>query len=114
MGADITPVSGPHRISVKRIPGGATLDISHYLTTIIHALIEDEAGALDEIAEWDATAHDASPGSSVATWAAAHRDELIEALTLRLSPALPVYGAQGARLAKALNAAAASAGGVAA
>jgi hypothetical protein len=92
-----TPVTGPHRISVDPIPAGVTLDVSAYVTSVVLALIRDEAAALDEIAELD----ELSPHADSHT--AHERDERVEELILRLSPALPVYGGQVLALAERLQ-----------
>lgn len=94
------PVTGPHPIAVDPIPGGATLDVSAYLTTVVLALVRDEAAALDEITELD----ELSPHAD--SHAAHERDALVEELVERLAPRLPVYGRAVHALADRLRSAA--------
>lgn len=94
---------GPDRIAVGTIPGGATIDVSTYLTRAILAIIRDEAGALYDIADLDeSAAHYRSHGNDD-SHAAHERDALIEELVERLAPQLPVYGAEVAGLAERLR-----------
>lgn len=99
----MTHTYGPDRIAVAAIPGGATIDVSTYLTRVILALINDEAGALYDIADLDeSAAHYRSHGNDD-SHAAHERDALIEELVERLAPRLPVYGAEVSGLAVLLR-----------
>ncbi|MFF6940412.1 hypothetical protein [Streptomyces lavendulae] len=99
------PVDGPYRIGVTPLPGGAKIDISHYLTTVVLSLAElaaeDGAQLLDQLTEI-AAAHTASTG--VDSHAAHERDSLVETLLddLGHEGAMSVYGAGVDRLAAAL------------
>ncbi|MCU1668391.1 MAG: hypothetical protein JWP40_1318 [Blastococcus sp.] len=97
------PVSGPHRIYVEAIPTGARLDITAYLETAVLALIRDHLDELNDLAELDVSAqHQISTGNSD-SYAGHERDARIEELVAGLSPQLPVYGPQVAKLADALH-----------
>jgi hypothetical protein len=104
---DRTPVDGPFRIHVDATPGGARLDVSHYLSTVIlalaHAADEDGEGLLEELVHLNGLARQAAhqgPDSH----AAHERDARVEELLVEVAGEghLPVYGEQVRRLAHAL------------
>lgn len=93
-------VTGQFRIYVRPVPGGAMLDIEHYLTRVI-TRIADDPDLLDllmEIAEDRGSARQYD----------GHRPAglLVERMTAGLGFELPVYGGEVARLADLLLAAA--------
>ncbi|MEU8886688.1 hypothetical protein [Streptomyces sp. NPDC048442] len=101
-------VGGPFRIHAAAIPGGATLDISHYLSVLILALAgqadEDGQSVLDDlqhIAALDRSAGHQGPDSH----AAHQRDTCVETLLdgLVSDGSIPVYGVQVLRLADRLR-----------
>jgi hypothetical protein len=106
MSDDRTPVDGPFRIHVDATPGGARLDVSHYLTTVILALAsaagEDGEGLLEELVDLNDVARQAAhqgPDSH----AAHERDARVEALLAEVGEGhLPVHGEQARRLAHSL------------
>ncbi|MFC8271121.1 hypothetical protein ACFUJR_00970 [Streptomyces sp. NPDC057271] len=109
MPADRTPVDGPFRIHVEPLPTGATLDMTHYLSTVLLNLAaaaeEDGEGLLSElvhIAECARQAAHQGPDSH----AAHERDERVADLLAEVADEgkVPVYGLQVFRLAARLNA----------
>jgi hypothetical protein len=106
MSVDRTPVDGPFRIHVDATPGGARLDVSHYLTTVILALAsaaeEDPTGLLDELTDLAGLARQAA-NQGPDSHAAHERDARVEELLAEVGDGhLPVYGKQVNRLAHAL------------
>ncbi|WP_406735387.1 hypothetical protein OG508_28255 [Streptomyces sp. NBC_01108] len=108
MSADRTPVTGPFRISVDATPTGATLDMTHYLSTFVLALAqaadEDGQSVLDDlqhIAELDRSARH----QGIDSHATHERDERVSDLLDELvdGGSVPVYGVQVLRLAEALR-----------
>ncbi|MFF5422130.1 hypothetical protein ACWCQE_27625 [Streptomyces sp. NPDC002409] len=100
-----TPVTGPFRISVDATPAGATLDITHYLHTLVLALAEtaDEDGqalldTLQTIADLDRNVRHRSTTVH-------ERDEAIQGLLDEMvgGGTVPVYGGEVLRLADALR-----------
>ncbi|WP_037616325.1 hypothetical protein [Streptomyces aureus] len=91
-------ITGPYRLYVRRIPGGAMLDVEHYLTAMIEALADDSdlLGLLDDIVtdRAEARAHDGWKPEAL----------LVEKLTDRLGFELPLYDQAAARLADRLHA----------
>lgn len=106
MSDDRTPLDGPFRIHVDATPGGARLDVSHYLSTVLLAIAaaaeEDPTGLLGELTELAGLARQAAhqgPDSH----AAHERDALVEELLAEVGEGhLPVYGEQVRRLAHSL------------
>ncbi|MFF8290466.1 hypothetical protein ACF068_14725 [Streptomyces sp. NPDC016309] len=107
MSTDRTPVDGPFRIHVDATPGGARLDVSHYLATVIlgiaSAAEEDPEGLLGELTDLAGLARQAAhqgPDSH----AAHERDARVEELLAEVAGEghLPVYEEQVNRLAHAL------------
>lgn len=108
--AAITPaaaVDGPHRITVRGIPAGVTLDVSAYLTHVVRDLArvaeEDPQGLIEDltvIAAYARSAEAQGPDSH----AAHQRDDMIGQLLLEVAGdgELPIYGAQVERLAHQL------------
>ncbi|MCX5201089.1 hypothetical protein OG897_06380 [Streptomyces sp. NBC_00237] len=105
---DRTPVDGPFRIHVDPTPSGATLDMSHYLHTLLvalaHAADEDGESVLNDlvhIAELDRSAGVQGPDSH----AGHERDERVSDLLDELVDGgrVPVYGVQVLRLADRLR-----------
>ncbi|WP_369778875.1 hypothetical protein [Streptomyces sp. R33] len=99
------PVDGPHRIGVYPLPGGARIDISHYLTSVILSLAEaaaEDGGTLLEELREIADAHSASTGAD--SHAAHQRDQLVTDLLdgLGHEGSMTVYGPGVERLADAL------------
>lgn len=99
------PVDGPYRIGVTPLPGGARIDISHYLTTVIVSLAElaaEDGPQLLEQLQDIAAAHAASTGPD--SHPAHERDTLVEALLGEAGHegAMSVYGPGVDRLAAAL------------
>jgi hypothetical protein len=103
---DRTPVDGPFRIHITATPGGARLDVSHYLSTVIlalaHAADEDGEGLLEELVDLNNVARQAAhqgPDSH----ATHERDARVEQLLAEVGEGhLPVYGEQARRLAHSL------------
>jgi len=99
------PIDGPYRIGVTKLPGGARIDISHYLTTVIlslaEAAAEDGANLLEELRDI-ADAHSASTGPD--SHAAHERDSLVQSLldSIGHEGVMSVYGDGVTRLADAL------------
>ncbi|MFF2650546.1 hypothetical protein [Streptomyces sp. NPDC058045] len=103
------PVTGPFRIYVGALPTGASLDVSHYLTTVMLGLAtaaeEDGESLLDELR--DIAELDRSAGAQgLDSYAAHERDERVAGLLAEIAGGgtVPVYGAQVLRLAEALRA----------
>ncbi|CAM5683766.1 MULTISPECIES: hypothetical protein [Streptomyces] len=96
--AEATPVDGPFRISVERIPAGVTLDVSPFIEALLLSLVTDHADALADILGEQA---DARPYDG-------HRAEslLVEQLLDEVSTRIPVYGQQCLALAESIRAAA--------
>lgn len=99
-----TPVTGPHRISADPTPTGVTLDISHFITTLLvqlaHDTDDDPTGVLDDLQQI-AAADRAAHGSD--SHAGHERDERVEALLDRLGGGrIHVYGRQAIALADRL------------
>ncbi|WP_086710288.1 hypothetical protein [Streptomyces antimycoticus] len=90
-------VTGPTPIYVRRIPGGAVLDVEHYLTRVITSIADDPdlLATLLEIAD----------ERGAATGYDGHRPEslLVERLSADLGYELPLYGGEVARLADRLR-----------
>lgn len=93
-------VTGPYRLYVRRIPTGATLDVSDYLIAMIETIADnpDLMDLLSEIEEDRKNAH-------------AHRHDgwepealLVEKLCAALGYELPLYGEAVGRLADRLRA----------
>jgi hypothetical protein len=106
---DRTPVTGPFRIHVEPLPTGATLDMSHYLTSVLLNLAaaaeEDGEGLLAELVHIAKCARQGAhqgPDSH----AAHERDERVNDLLTEVADEgrVPVYGAQVLRLAARLHA----------
>ena len=112
MADDRTPVDGPFRIHVEAIPAGATLDMSHYLTSVLlnlaSAAEEDGAGLLAELVHISECARQAAHQGSD-SHAAHERDERVAELLAEVADEgrVPVYGGQVLRLAARLSAIAA-------
>lgn len=109
MPADQTPVDGPHRIHVRRIPTGVELDSSHFISHLLVQLARDFeedpeglAAELVEIAELDRSArHQGSDSHAIH-----ERDSKVDGLLDELGGGSQlVYGPQVGRLAAALLAA---------
>ena len=109
MADDRTPVDGPFRIHVEAIPAGATLDMSHYLTSVLlnlaSAAEEDGEGLLAELVHIAECARQAAHQGSD-SHAAHERDEQVERLLAEVADEgrVPVYGGQVLRLAERLRA----------
>ncbi|MET7933433.1 hypothetical protein [Streptomyces sp. NPDC005322] len=90
-------VTGPTRLYVRRIPGGAVLDVGHYLTRVITSIADDPEllDLLLEIAEDRGSARQYD----------GHQPEglLVERLAAGLGYELPLYGGEVARLADRLR-----------
>ena len=93
-------VTGPYRLYVRRTPGGAMLDVEHYLIAMVETLADnpDLRELLDEIAvdREQSREHDGWEPEEL----------LVEKLTTALGYELPLYGESVARLAGLLGAAA--------
>ncbi|MFF8901717.1 hypothetical protein ACF082_30030 [Streptomyces lydicus] len=89
-------VSGPYRLYVGRIPGGAVLDVEHYLTAVIEILADEHLDDLLEIADDRGSA---PPYDG-------HEPErlLVERLAAAIGYELPLYGSEVAKLADRLRA----------
>ncbi|MET7944226.1 hypothetical protein [Streptomyces sp. NPDC005302] len=91
-------ITGPYRLYVRRTPGGAMLDVEHYLVATIHAIADnpDLLGLLDEIVRdrAEARAHDG--------WEP--EDCLVEQLVAALGYELPLHGPAVGHLADRLRA----------
>ena len=90
-------ITGPYRVYVRRTPGGAMLDVEHYLTSVIETLADnpDLRELLDEIAE------DRSLARGHDGWEP--EELLVEKLTMALGYELPVHGRAVMRLAYRLR-----------
>ncbi|MDX2550191.1 hypothetical protein [Streptomyces stelliscabiei] len=93
-------VTGPYRLYIRRIPTGATLDVSDYLIAMIETIADnpDLMDLMSEIEEDRKNAH-------------AHKHDgwepealLVEQLTAALGYELPLYGDAVGRLADRLRA----------
>lgn len=109
MADDRTPVDGPFRIHVEPLPGGATLDMSHYLTSVLlnlaSAAEEDGEGLLSELVHIAECARQAAHQGND-SHAAHERDERVADLLAEVADEgrIPVYGGQVLRLASRLTA----------
>lgn len=109
MSNDRTPVDGPFRIHVDAIPTGATLDMSHYLTSVLLNLAaaaeEDGEGLLADLVRIAECARQAAHQGSD-SHAAHERDERVADLLAEVADEgrVPVYGGQVLRLAGRLSA----------
>ncbi|MEU2180269.1 hypothetical protein [Streptomyces thermolilacinus] len=103
-----TPVTGPFRIHVDPIPGGAHLDLTHYLTLLLVAIAEtadeDPDSLIDDLTELAALARQAT-AQGADSHAAHERDTLAERLLSEFTDEgrVPVYGGQVRRLADRLR-----------
>lgn len=108
MSNDRTPVDGPFRIHVEPLPTGATLDMSHYLTSVLLNLAaaaeEDGEGLLAELVHIAECARQAAHQGSD-SHAAHERDERVAELLAEVADEgrVPVYGQQVLRLAERLR-----------
>ncbi|GGU12921.1 hypothetical protein [Streptomyces violascens] len=108
MSTDRTPVDGPFRIHVDATPTGATLDVTHYLTTVLLSLAaaaeEDGEGLLAELVEVAGLARSAQ-AQGRDSHAAHERDERVAALLAEVADEglIPVYGPAVGRLADRLR-----------
>ncbi|MCB5168053.1 hypothetical protein LG634_24900 [Streptomyces bambusae] len=99
------PVDGPFRIGVTALPGGAAIDVSHFLHHLILGLAqaadEDGPALIEELAEIHAMAM--SPGGPDSP-AVHERDAAVERVLAGLTDdgRIPVYGAQVELFAAAL------------
>ena len=106
---DRTPVDGPFRIHVEAIPSGATLDMSHYLSSVLLNLAaaaeEDGEGLVADLVHIAECARQAQHQGSD-SHAAHERDERVADLLAEVADEgrVPVYGGQVLRLAARLNA----------
>jgi hypothetical protein len=106
---DRTPVDGPFRIHVEPLPTGATLDMTHYLTSVLlnlaSAAEEDGEGLLSELVHIAECARQAAHQGSD-SHAAHERDERVADLLAEFADEgrVPVYGGQVLRLAARLHA----------
>ena len=104
---DRMPVDGPFRIYVDALPTGATLDLSHYLTSVLlnlaSAAEEDGKGLLAELVHIAQCARQAA-AQGADSHAAHERDERVAELLSEVADdgRVPVYGAQVLRLADRL------------
>ncbi|MEU4205623.1 hypothetical protein AB0F64_37625 [Streptomyces sp. NPDC026294] len=98
MAETATPVDGPFRVSVERIPAGVTLDLRPFVEAVLVELVTEHADALADI-----LAEQAEPRPYDG-----HRPEslLVERLLAEVSTRLPVYGRQCVALADSIRAAA--------
>lgn len=107
MSNDRMPVDGPFRIYVDPLPTGATLDLSHYLTSVLLTLAtaaeEDGEGLLAELVHIAQCARQAA-AQGADSHAAHERDERVADLLKEVADdgKVPVYGAQVLRLADRL------------
>ncbi|MEU7431054.1 hypothetical protein AB0B07_09380 [Streptomyces sioyaensis] len=88
--------SGPYRLYVRRTPGGAVLDIEHYLTAVIEILADEYLDGLLEIAD--------DRGSARPYDGHAPERLLVERLVEAIGYELPLYGSEVAALADRLRA----------
>lgn len=103
---DSTPVDGPHRIHVRRIPAGVEMDVSHLIGHLLVQLARDFeedpeglAAELTDIAELDRSARHQGSDSH----ATHERDARVDLLLASLGGgAQLVYGGQVRLLAAAL------------
>lgn len=101
--SDSTPVDGPFRVGVTALPGGAAIDVDHYLSTVIlrlaHAACEDPEGLVEELQFIGEREH-AGPDSH----ALHERDTAVQQLLDEVTSGegIPVYGRQVEALAAAL------------
>lgn len=90
-------ITGPYRVYVRRTPGGAMLDVEHYLTAMLTTLADnpDLLELLDRMAadRADARGHDGWEPDAL----------LVEQLMTALGYELPVYGRSVMRLAYRLR-----------
>ncbi|WP_327376239.1 hypothetical protein OG393_21170 [Streptomyces sp. NBC_01216] len=107
MPADRMPVDGPYRIYVDALPAGVTLDLSHYLTSVLlnlaSAAEEDGEGLLAELVHIAECARSAAH-QGIDSHAAHERDERVADLLAEVADdgRVPVYGVQVLRLADRL------------
>ncbi|MBT2505116.1 hypothetical protein J7I98_04235 [Streptomyces sp. ISL-98] len=105
---DRMPVDGPYRIYVDALPTGATIDVSHYLATVLlnlaHAAEEDGEGLLSELVDIAELARSAAHQGRD-SHAAHQRDVQVAELLAEVADdgRIPVYGAQVMRLADRLR-----------
>lgn len=108
MSTDRTPVDGPFRIHVEPLPTGATLDMSHYLTSVLlnlaSAAEEDGEGLLADLVHIAECARQAAR-QGADSHAAHERDERVTELLAEVADdgRVPVYGQQVLRLAERLR-----------
>jgi hypothetical protein len=108
MSDDRTPVTGPFRLHVDTTPTGVTLDLSHYLSTLILALAqaadEDGPSVLDDLQHIAALDRSARH-QGIDSGATHERDERVSDLLDELVDGgrVPVYGEQVLRLAESLR-----------
>jgi hypothetical protein len=101
------PVDGPFRIYVDALPTGATLDMSHYLTSVLLTLAaaaeEDGEGLLAELVHIAQCARQAAVQGSD-SHDAHERDDRIASLLKEVADSgkVPIYGEQVLRLANRL------------
>ncbi|MFI9079172.1 hypothetical protein ACIGW8_22330 [Streptomyces sioyaensis] len=88
--------SGPYRMYVRRTPGGAVLDVEHYLTAVIEVLADEYLDDLLEIAD--------DRGSSRPYDGHEPERLLVERLAAAVGYELPLYGGEVAALADRLRA----------
>ncbi|MFH8753000.1 hypothetical protein ACH4GK_17605 [Streptomyces rimosus] len=98
MAETATPVSGPFRISVGRIPAGVTLDLRPFVEAVLLEVFTEHVDVVADILDEQA---DARPYDG-------HRAEslLVEQLLAEVSTRIPVYGRQCHALAESIRAAA--------
>ncbi|MFH9248184.1 hypothetical protein ACH4LK_22480 [Streptomyces lydicus] len=89
-------VSGPYRLYVRRFPGGAVLDVEHYLTAVIEVLADEHLDDLLEIAD--------DRGSTRPYDGHEPERLLVERLVKAIGYELPLYGSEVAALADRLRA----------
>lgn len=90
-------ITGPYRLYIRRIPGGAMLDVEHYLTAVIET-IADNPDLMDLVGE---IAEDRAESRGHDGW---EPDELlVENLKAALGYELPVHGRAVMRLAYRLR-----------
>ncbi|MEV5942736.1 helix-turn-helix transcriptional regulator [Streptomyces sp. NPDC051994] len=101
-------VDGPFRVSVAATPSGASVDVSHYLTSVLLNLAavaeEDGEGLLGELLEVAELSRSAQ-AQGRDSHAAHERDERVAALLAEVADEglIPVYGPQVRRLADRLR-----------
>lgn len=93
-----TPVAGPPTVSVEQTDGGAALDITDFVTTLVVALAQGHFEALADIAEMYETAapHDGHAREAL----------LVEELVEQLGTRIPVSGVRAAEMSTELRRAA--------